>query len=133
MKKTLIVFVILMCNFVTVQSFAQKKAIEQTELKTASPIFSYIYEGDNGDGAVELQIHDRKFQFVGMAYDRMADQAKGSDPKNPYIKLILMPEVDPLAFRQVESLEEAKKEVDGVTVIIIRLNSLREAAKRSYF
>lgn len=109
-----------------------KKNIEQSEVKTTSPVFSFIYVGEEGDGAVELQIHDRKYQFVGMGYDRISDQAKGNDPKNPLIKLINMPEVDALAFRQAESLEEAKRAVDGVTVITVRFNSLREAAKRAY-
>jgi len=109
---------------------AQSKKLET--VKTASPIFYFIYEGDSGDGAVELQIHDRLHQFVSMGYDRLSDQAKGTDPKNPLIKLIQMPEIHLLAFRQVESLEEAKKAVDGVTVISVKLNALREAARILY-
>jgi hypothetical protein len=109
---------------------AQSKKLET--VKTASPIFYLIYEGDSGDGAVELQIHDRLHQFVSMGYDRLSDQAKGNDPKNPLIKLIQMPEIHLLAFRQVESLEEAKKAVDGVTVISVKLNALREAARILY-
>jgi hypothetical protein len=109
---------------------AQGKKLET--VKTASPIFYFIYEGDSGDGAVELQIHDRLHQFVSMGYDRLSDQAKGADPKNPLIKLIQMPEIHLLAFRQVESLEEAKKSVDGVTVISVKLNALREAARILY-
>jgi hypothetical protein len=109
---------------------AQSKKLET--VKTASPIFYFIYEGDSGDGAVELQIHDRLHQFVSMGYDRLSDQAKGNDPKNPMIKLIQMPEIHLLAFRQVESLEEAKKAVDGVTVISVKLNALREAARILY-
>jgi hypothetical protein len=109
---------------------AQSKKLET--VKTASPIFYFIYEGDSGDGAVELQIHDRLHQFVSMGYDRLSDQAKGNDPKNPLIKLIQMPEIHLLAFRQVESLEEAKKAVDGVTVISVNLNALREAARILY-
>jgi len=112
---------------------AQKKGQETvTQINTASPVFYFIYEGDEGDGAVELQIHDRKHQFVSMGYDRLSDQAKGNDPKNPLIKLIQIPELDKLAFRQVESLEESKLAVDGVTVISVRLNSLREAARIMY-
>jgi hypothetical protein len=109
---------------------AQSKKLET--VKTASPIFYFIYEGESGDGAVELQIHDRLHQFVSMGYDRLSDQAKGSDPKNPLIKLIQMPEIHLLAFRQVESLEEAKMAVDGVTVISVKLNALREAARILY-
>jgi hypothetical protein len=109
---------------------AQSKKLET--VKTASPIFYFIYEGDSGDGAVELQIHDRLHQFVSMGYDRLSDQAKGTDPKNPLIKLIQMPEIHLLAFRQVESLEEAKMAVDGVTVISVKLNALREAARILY-
>lgn len=115
---------------INTESNAQSKKLET--VKTASPIFYFIYEGETGDGAVELQIHDRLHQFVSMGYDRLSDQAKGNDPKNPLIKLIQMPEIHQLAFRQVESLEEAKKEVDGVTCISVRLNSLREAARILY-
>jgi len=111
---------------------AQKKGDTITDIKTASPVFYFIYQGEEGDGAVELQIHDRKHQFVSMGYDRLSDQARGLDPKNPVIKLINIPEISPLAFRQVESLEEAKKSVDGITVLSVRLNSLREAARIIY-
>ncbi len=110
---------------------AQTKKVGET-VKTASPVFYFIYEGEEGDGAVELQIHDRQHQFVSMGYDRLNDQAKGNDPKNPLIKLIQIPEIGPLAFRQVESLEEAKLAVDGITVISVRLNKLREAARIIY-
>jgi hypothetical protein len=110
---------------------AQSKKLGET-VKTASPVFYFIYEGEEGDGAVELQIHDRQHQFVSMGYDRLSDQAKGNDPKNPLIKLIQIPEIGPLAFRQVESLEEAKLPVDGITVISVRLNKLREAARIIY-
>jgi hypothetical protein len=67
-----------------------------------------------------------------MGYDRLSDQAKGNDPKNPLIKLIQIPEIHSLAFRQVESLEEAKMPVDGITVIAVRLNALRAAARIIY-
>jgi hypothetical protein len=113
-----------------IESSAQSKKLET--VKTASPIFYFIYEGENGDGAVELQIHDRLHQFVSMGYDRLSDQAKGNDPKNPLIKLIQIPEINSLAFRQVESLEEAKMPVDGITVIAVRLNALRAAARILY-
>lgn len=109
---------------------AQSKKLESVQ--TASPVFYFIYEGETGDGAVELQIHDRLHQFVSMGYDRLSDQARGNDPKNPLIKLIQIPEIHTLAFRQVESLEEAKKAVDGITVISVRLNALREAARIVY-
>jgi hypothetical protein len=115
-----------------VDSNAQTKKGTFTEVATVSPVFYFIYEGDEGDGTVELQIHDRLHQFVSMGYDRLSDQAKGNDPKNPVIKLIQMPEIHQLAFRQVESLEEAKLPVDGITVISVRLNKLREAARIIY-
>lgn len=131
MKKILFILGLLVACVINVQA-QSKKSIDQSEVKTTSPVFSFIYVGEEGDGAVELQIHDRKYQFVGMNYDRLSDQAKGNDPKNPLIKLINMPEVDGLAFRQAESLEEAKRAVDGVNVIAVRLNSLREAARKVY-
>ncbi len=114
------------------ESKAQSKKDIQSEVATNSPVFFFIYEGENGDGAVELQIHDRKRQFVSMGYDRLSDQARGLDPKNPLIKLIQIPEISPLAFRQAETLEEAKMSVDGLTVIAVRLNDLRKAARIVY-
>ena len=124
-------FVVWTITLMDKDSQAQSKS-KLEQLNTASPIFYYIYEGEDGDGAVELQIHDRLHQFVSMGYDRLSDQAKGNDPKNPLIKLIQIPEIGLLAFRQVESLEEAKMTVDGIIVISVRLNSLREAARIIY-
>ena len=108
---------------------AQKKQETITQINTSSPIFDFIYGGETEEfGGVRIQIHDRKHQFVSMNYDRLTDQSKGNDPKNPWIKLHQMPEIDLLAFRQSESLEEAAVQVDGITVIAVRLNKLREAA-----
>lgn len=135
-KKVLLYVLAVMAVFIisaliTYDVNAQSKS-KLEQVNTASPVFYYIYEGDTGDGAVELQIHDRGHQFVSMSYDRLSDQAKGNDPKNPLIKLIQIPEIGLLAFRQVESLEEAKLAVDGIKVISVRLNSLREAARIIY-
>lgn len=129
MKNILLIFA-----FVVISTMAKGQTIKGkfTELKTVSPTFYFIYEGESGDGAVELQIHDRLHQFVSMGYDRLSDQAKGNDPKNPLIKLMQIPEIHKLAFRQVESLEEAKMAVDGITVISVRLNALREASRIVY-
>lgn len=124
-----IITLILVCGMASL-SYSQSKKDQM--VKTVSPIFYYIYEGESGDGAIELQIHDRDHQFVSMNYDRLSDQAKGNDPKNPLIKLIQIPEISLRAFRQAESLEEAKKAVDGLTVITVRLNSLKEAARIMY-
>jgi hypothetical protein len=115
-----------------IQSEANAQGKKENTVTVSSPVFYYIYEGADGDGAIELQIHDRQHQFVSMSFDRLSDQAKGNDPKNPLIKLIQMPEVNPRAFRQAESLEEAKLAVDGTTVIAVRLNSLRAAARVIY-
>ena len=132
MKKIILLSAIAFIAF-TFNTYAQKKDKDTVnEISTSSPVFYFIYEGDDGDGAVELQIHDRQHQFVSMGYDRLSDQARGNDPKNPLIKLIQIPEIGLLAFRQVESLEEAKLAVDGITVISVNLNSLRAAARIIY-
>ena len=135
-KKVLLYVLAVMAVFIisaliTYDVNAQSKS-KLEQVNTASPVFYYIYEGEDGDGAVELQIHDRFHQFVSMGYDRLSDQAKGNDPKNPLIKLIQIPEISLLAFRQVESLDEAKLSVDGIKVISVRLNSLREGARIIY-
>ena len=132
MKKIILLSAIAFICFAS-NTYAQKKDKDTVnEISTSSPVFYFIYEGDDGDGAVELQIHDRQHQFVSMGYDRLSDQARGNDPKNPLIKLIQIPEIGLLAFRQVESLEEAKLAVDGITVISVNLNSLRAAARIIY-
>lgn len=131
MRKIVLLIAIAWGALLSNEANAQKKETVSS-IETSSPVFYFIYEGEEGDGAVELQIHDRKHQFVSMGYDRLSDQAKGNDPKNPLIKLIQIPEISPLAFRQVESLEEAKLAVDGITVIAVRLNKLREAARIIY-
>ena len=134
MKKLLLLLTISL-SFVGVTE-AQKKGNTVTEIQTASPIFYFIYEkfDEQGNelGTVELQIHDRQRQFVSMGYNRLSDKAKGDDPKNPLIKLIQLPDVGLLAFRQAESLEELDLPVDNKTVIVVRLNKLREAARIVY-
>jgi len=134
MKKILLLLA-LSLSFVGVTE-AQKKGNSVTEINTASPVFYFIYEkvDDSGNelGTVELQIHDRQHQFVSMGYDRLNDKARGEDPKNPLIKLIQIPEISLLAFRQAESLEELDLPVDNKTVITVRLNKLKEAARIVY-
>jgi hypothetical protein len=135
MKKILILISFVILGTIQLSN-AQTTKGQYTELKTASPVFYFIYEmkNDSGEelGTVELQIHDRKHQFVSMSFDRLNDQAKGNDPKNPFIKLIQIPEIDKLAFRQAESLEELQKPVDNLTVIMVRLSKLREASRIVY-
>lgn len=113
-----------------------KKDPTVTEIQTASPVFYYVYEvkDDNGEitGTVELQIHDRLHQFVSFGFDRVNDQARQLDPKNPLIKLIQMPEVHLLAFRQAESIDEALLPVDNKTVLEVRYNDLKAAARILY-
>jgi len=135
MKKILILLSFVILGTIQLSN-AQTTKGQYTELKTASPVFYFIYEmkSESGEdlGTVELQIHDRKHQFVSMSFDRLNDQAKGNDPKNPFIKLIQIPEIDKLAFRQAESLEELQKPVDNLTVIMVRLSKLREASRIIY-
>jgi hypothetical protein len=137
MKKILLIIAFTFW-FWTISQMAEAQTVKGkfTELKTVSPVFYFIYEmkSESGEemGTVELQIHDRKHQFVSMSFDRLNDQAKGNDPKNPFIKLIQIPEIDKLAFRQAESLEELQKPVDNLTVIMVRLSKLREASRIIY-
>jgi hypothetical protein len=134
-KLTLLVLSIFVFNsFISTNVYGQKKADDPTvkTINTYSAVYYIVYEGDQGDGTVELQIHDRKHQYVSMDQDRLEDQAKGIDPKNPLLKFINIPEIDPLAFRQVETLEEAKLPVDGITVIQFKYNKLREAHRVVY-
>lgn len=135
LKLTLLVLsLFVISSFVSTNVYGQKKGDDPTvkSINTYSAVYYIIYEGQEGDGTVEIQIHDRKHQFVSMNLDRLEDQAKGIDPKNPMLKFINIPEIDPLAFRQVETLEEAKLPSDGVTVIEFRLNKLREAQRVIY-
>lgn len=118
---------------ITSEAKAQKKGNETvTEIQTATPVYFVIWEGEEGDGAVEVQLHDRKHQIQSMEYDRVTDQAKGLDPKNPLLKWINIPEIDPRAFRLVETLEEAKLPADGTSVIEMRHNKVKQAHRIIY-
>jgi hypothetical protein len=132
MKKAFLLFAL--CAGMALTATAQKSADKVTvkSVDTASPTFDFIYEGEDGDGAVRIEIHDRQHQFTGMSNKRLNTRANGGDPTNYQIKLVNIPELGPLAFRQAESLEEAKAAVDGVTVIMVRYLDLLEAARIKY-
>jgi hypothetical protein len=128
---------ILTAAFVTacaLTASAQRSADKDTvkEVATASPTFDFIYIGEEGNGAVRIEIYDRKHQFTSMGNKRLSVRANGGDPSNYRVKLINMTEVGPLAFRQAESLEEARATVDGLTIIEVFYLDLLEAARIKY-
>jgi len=106
------------------------------EITTYTPVLFYIYEkvNDAGEelGTVEIQVYDRLHQFVSFEMDKLVEQAKGNDIRNPLVKLILMPEISALTFRQAESLEELDRPVDGLTTLVVREKKLRETSRVVY-
>ena len=106
------------------------------EITTYTPVLFYIYEkvNDAGEelGTVEIQVYDRLHQFVSFEMDKLVMQAKGNDVPNPLVKLIHMPEVGALAFRQAKSLEELDRPVDGLTTLVVREKKLRAASRVVY-
>lgn len=140
MKKIIILFIVFFSAFsITIVNAQKKNTVETTlesQINTSSPVFEFVYEkfDENGKelGTVVLQIYDRLHQFVGMNYDIMRDRARDNHPKNPLIKLIQMPEIHPLAFRQAESLAELDLPVDNTTVIEVRQQKLEAAARIKY-
>ena len=106
------------------------------EITTYTPVLFFIYEkmSESGEelGTVEIQVYDRLHQFVSFDMDKLVDQAKGNDIRNPLVKLILMPEISALTFRQAESLEELDRPVDGLTTLIVREKKLRETSRVVY-
>lgn len=100
-----------------------------TNINTESPWFEFIYGGESKDKTgVRIMVQDRQRQYVGMSYARMKAQSNSQDPLNYWVKLVQAPEVGPLAFRQAESLEENALPEDGLTVLVVRLKDLQEAA-----
>jgi hypothetical protein len=132
MKKLILLFALSagMVLTATAQKSADKATVKSVD--TASPTFDFVYEGEEGDGAVRLEIHDRQHQFTSFSFFRLNDRAKSRDGINYRVKLINLPELGPLAFKQAESLEEAKAAPDGVTVILVRYLDLIEAARIKY-
>lgn len=132
MKKLILAIAIIFAGIfsATAQKAADKETVKQVD--TASPTFDFIYTGEEGNGAVRIEIYDRQHQFTSMGTKRLSVRANGGDPSNYRVKLINMPEVGPLAFRQAESLEEAKAPVDGLTVIEVFYLDLLEAARIKY-
>jgi translation elongation factor EF-G len=106
------------------------------DITTYTPVLFYIYEkvNDAGEelGTVEIQVYDRLHQFVSFEMDKLVMQAKGNDVPNPLVKLIQMPEIGALAFRQAESLEELDRPVDGLTTLVVREKKLRATSRVVY-
>lgn len=108
---------------------AQGKKDNIATVETDSPWFEFIYQGESREStAVRIRVLDRQKQYTAMDYARMKAQSKADDPVNYWVKLISVPEIHPLAFRQVESLEENAMPEDGVKVIVVRFKDLQEAA-----
>lgn len=111
-----------------------------TEIKTHTPVLYFIYEkvSESGEelGTVEIQVYDRMHQFVSFDMDRVFNQSKGiklsKKGEDKLIKLINMPEVGALAFRQAETLEELDRAVDGLSTLIVRERLLRSTARIVY-
>lgn len=128
MKKLILAFAIIFAC--ALSASAQKETVKQ--VNTASPTFDFIYVGAEGSGAVRIEIHDRQHQFASMSNKRLNDRAKGADATNYRVRLINIPELGLLAFRQAESLEEANAPIDGLTVIEVFYLELLEAARIKY-
>lgn len=120
---------------INTEAKAQKKSDDPTitQVNTDEPYFEFILGGDSRDNTgLRILVVDRARQYVAMDMARTRAQAKQADPVNYWVKLINVPEINPLAFKQAETMEENQLPEDGITVLVVRFKDLEEAALTWY-
>lgn len=134
MKKLLLV-ISLFFAVVSISNAQSKKGDDPTinQIDTNSALFELVIGGTSRDStALRILVTDRVRQYVAMENARVRAKSRESDPVNYWVRLIHAPEIDPLAFRQAETLEENRLPIDGITVLAIRFKDLQEAALTWY-
>lgn len=127
LKIALIVLIGLIMSY---DAQAQKKAEDPTvnQINTGSPMFEMIIGGESRDStAIRILITDRVRQYVAMEKARLRAKSREVDPTNYWVRLIHAPEINPLAFRQAETLEENTMPIDGLKVIVVRFKEIEAA------
>jgi hypothetical protein len=123
--KKLILLLLVMLPLI---SFGQikKSSNKVTKIEVSAPMSTIEMYG------VSLDIHDFTGQTNMLEQHRLEDAAKGLKARNPVITLIKDEKLGPRAYRVAETLEEGMLEADGIKVIKVDYETLREN-KRTRF
>lgn len=105
---------------------AKKNPVKVSNIEVSAPMGTIEILG------VSLDIHDLTGQSDLLDQHRLEDAAKGLIPRNPVMTLIKDENLGPRAYRFAETLEEAKKEDDGIQVLKIEYEVIRKN-KRTRF
>lgn len=93
------------------KSQTKKNASKVTQITTAAPAKAIEVNG------VIIDVYDLKGQLDNLVVLRLSDEAKGLIPRDPIMTLIKDESLGIGAFRLAETLDEAIKEQDGITVL----------------
>lgn len=104
----------------------KKNPVKVNNIEVAAPMGTIELLG------VSLDIHDLTGQSDLLDQHRLEDAASGLVPRNPIITLIKDESLGPRAYRFAETLEEARKEDDGIQVLKIEFEIIRKN-KRTRF
>lgn len=124
MKNLLLIFAM----FISVTTIAQQKKnpVKVNNIEVAAPMGTVEMMG------VSLDIHDLTGQSDLLDQHRLEDAAEGNIPRNPIITLIKDDTLGPRAYRFAETLEEAKREEDGINVLKIEYEIIRRNKRTRY-
>jgi len=124
MKNLLLILAV----FLSVTAIAQQKKnpVKVNNIEVAAPMGTVEMMG------VSLDIHDLTGQSDLLDQHRLEDAAEGNIPRNPSITLIKDDTLGPRAYRFAETLEEAKREEDGINVLKIEYEIIRRNKRTRY-
>lgn len=104
----------------------KKNPVKVTNIEVAAPMGTVEMFG------VSLDIHDLTGQADMLEQHRLEDAAQGNVPRNPVITLIKDETLGPRAYRFAETLEEAQKAEDGLSVLKIEYEIIRKNKRTRY-
>jgi len=124
MKNLLLILAV----FLSVTAIAQQKKnpVKVNNIEVAAPMGTVEMMG------VSLDIHDLTGQSDLLDQHRLEDGAEGNIPRNPIITLIKDDTLGPRAYSFAETLEEAKREEDGINVLKIEYEIIRRNKRTRY-
>jgi hypothetical protein len=104
----------------------KKNASKVTQISTSAAAKAIEVNG------VIIDVYDLKGQLDNLIVLRLSDEAKGMTARDPIMTLIKDESLGLGAFRLAETLEEASKESDSVTVLKMAFSALEHNMRSKY-
>ena len=114
----------LMFNDATAQT--KKNISKRTEIATSAPTKAIEING------VILDIYDLKGQLDNLIVLRLSDGDKGLTARDPEMTLIKDESLGEGAYRLAETLEEASRQADGISVLKIKFSTLEHNMRTKF-